>query len=288
MRYRQITNHSGQYPLSLMCRALRVTRQGYNAWRRGAENRIRREKKERALLDQIQVIHAESRRTYGRTRVTEELREKGSPVNEKRVGRLMRKGGIRAKAARKYRATTDSQHSRPVAPNLLDRDFTATAPNEKWVGDITYIWTEEGWLYLAVILDLFSRRIVGWALRERLTSELVCAALQMAIRTRGGIARTLCHFDRGSQYASDIFQMLLKHHGFECSMSRKGNCWDNAVAESFFHSLKVEAIHGETFRTREEARRAVFDWIECFYNTNRRHSALGYLSPSTFEIRMAA
>ena len=143
--------------------------------------------------------------------------------------------------------------------------------------------TMEGWLYLAVVIDLFSRKVVGWSLQERMTSDLVCSALQMAVTTRGSVATTLCHFDRGSQYASDVFQALLKRHGFECSMSRKGNCWDNAVAESFFHSLKVEAIHGETFRTRDEARRAIFDWLECFYNVKRRHSTLGYVSPSEFE-----
>ena len=174
-------------------------------------------------------------------------------------------------------------HSRSTAPTPLNRDFTATAPNQKWVGDITYIWTMEGWLYLAVVIDLCSRKVVGWSLQERMTSDLVCSALQMAVTTRGSVATTLCHFDRGSQYASDVFQALLKRHGFECSMSRKGNCWDNAVAESFFHSLKVEAIHGETFRTRDEARRAIFDWLECFYNVKRRHSTLGYVSPSEFE-----
>jgi len=195
----------------------------------------------------------------------------------------MRQEGLRAKAARKFRATTDSKHSQPVAENTLNRDFAATAPNQKWVGDITYIWTIEGWLYLAVVIDLFSRRVVGWSLSSRMTTELVCNALKMAVTTRGRVADTLCHFDRGSQYASDIFQALLKRYGFTCSMSRKGNCWDNAVAESFFHSLKVEAIHGELFRTRDEARRTVFGWIECFYNLKRRHSALGYVSPAVFE-----
>ena len=175
-----------------------------------------------------------------------------------------------------------------MAPNTLSREFSTDAPNQKWVGDITYIWTQEGWLYLAVVLDLFSRKVAGWSLRERLTAELVCNALEMAVAQRGCAAPTLCHFDRGSQYASDVFQALLQQYGFLCSMSRKGNCWDNAVAESFFHSLKVEAVHGETFRTRDDARRAVFDWLECFYNATRRHSALGYLSPAQFEERAAA
>ena len=278
----------GQYPLALMCRTLKVSPQGYHQWHKRAARRAERRTFERELKDKVRIAHAQSRRTYGRIRVTRELKSQGIRVNEKRVGRLMREEGLRAKAAKKYRATTDSTHSRPVAPNTLDRDFTALAPNQKWVGDITYLWTEEGWLYLAVVIDLFSRKVVGWALDSRMTAELVCRALRMALKSRGEVAHTLCHFDRGSQYASDIFQALLHQCGFTCSMSRKGNCWDNAVAESFFHSLKVEAVHGITFRTKDEARRAVFDWIECFYNTKRRHSALGYLSPADFERRYAA
>lgn len=270
-----------------MCRALKVTTQGYHQWHRGTKARDSRAQAERALRDRICVVHAQSRRAYGRVRVTKELVSQGVAVNEKRVGRLMKVDKLRAKAARKFKATTDSSHSKPVASNTLNRDFTAVAPNEKWVGDITYIWTTEGWLYLAVIIDLYSRKVVGWSLKERMTTELVCAAMTMAVSTRGGVAKTLCHFDRGSQYASDLFQALLKQYGFVCSMSRKGNCWDNAVAESFFHSLKVEAIYGETFRTRDEARKAIFDWLECFYNKSRRHSALGYLSPSQFEEKAA-
>ena len=288
MKYRHIREHSGQYPLALMCRALRVSPQGYHQWHGRSPRREERRKAETELKDKVRMAHAKSRRTYGRIRVTKELRDDGVSVGEKRVGRLMQKEGLRAKAAKKFKATTNSKHSQPVAPNTLDRDFTATAPNQKWVGDITYIWTEEGWLYLATVIDLFSRKVVGWSLESRMTAELVCSALQMAVKQRGGAASTLCHFDRGSQYASDVFQALLRRHGFTCSMSRRGNCWDNAVAESFFHSLKVEAVYGITFRTRDEARRAVFDWIECFYNTSRRHSALGYISPSAFEAKKAA
>lgn len=288
MRYRHIKQHVGQYPLALMCRALKVSPQGYHQWHARSPRREERGQKERELKDKVRMAHAKGRRTYGRVRVTRELKSSGISVGEKRVGRLMREEGLRAKAASKFKATTNSKHSQPVAANTLNRDFTATAPNQKWVGDITYIWTEEGWLYLAVVIDLFSRKVVGWSLQDRMTAELVCNALHAAIRRRGKAAGTLCHFDRGSQYASDLFQALLRHNGFTCSMSRKGNCWDNAVAESFFHSLKVEAIYGEMFRTREEARRAVFDWIECFYNTNRRHSALGYLSPLDFERKEAA
>jgi hypothetical protein len=288
VRYRHIKQQLGQYPLALMCRALKVSIQGYHQWHVRSPRRDERGQKERELKDRVRMAHAKGRRTYGRVRVTRELRSDGVTIGEKRVGRLMREEGLRAKAAKKFKATTNSKHSQPVAANTLDRDFAATAPNQKWVGDITYIWTEEGWLYLAVVIDLFSRKVVGWSIQSRMTAELVCSALQMAIRSRGKTAGTLCHFDRGSQYASDLFQALLRHNGFTCSMSRKGNCWDNAVAESFFHSLKVEAIYGEMFRTRDEARRAVFDWIECFYNTNRRHSALGYLSPLDFERKEAA
>lgn len=285
MKYRHIARHSGQYPLSLMCRALMVSPQGYHQWNKRAKGREARLVSERALRDRICIVHAVSRQAYGRVRVGVELRSQGEIVNEKRIGRLMKMDGLRAKASLKFKATTDSRHSHPVAPNTLDRDFTAAVPNQKWVGDITYIWTQEGWLYLAVVIDLFSRRVVGWSLRERMTSELVCEAMRMAVTTRGCVADVLCHFDRGSQYASDIFQLLLKSFGFTCSMSRKGNCWDNAVAESFFHSLKVEAVHGQTFRTRDEARAAIFDWLECFYNVSRRHSALGYLAPAEFELQ---
>jgi putative transposase len=283
VKYRHIKTCCEEYPLGLMCRALQVSPQGYNQWHKRSDRRDKRAKEQRELIDSIRIVHAESRRTYGRVRVTKELKAQGKKAAENRIGKLMKAEGCRAKAARKFKATTDSSHSRPVAPNTLDRDFTATAPNQKWVGDITYLWTMEGWLYLAVVIDLFSRKVVGWSLQERMTSELVCSAMRMAVKTRGCLATTLCHFDRGSQYASDVFQALLKRHGFECSMSRKGNCWDNAVAESFFHSLKVEAVHGETFRTRDEARRAVFDWLECFYNVKRRHSTLGYVSPTEFE-----
>ena len=283
MKYRHIEVFASKYPMRLMCRALQVSPQGFHQWQSRTGQRSRRAQDERTLRDRIRVVHAESRCTYGRVRVTKELRTDGVVVGENRVGRLMKSEGIRAKAARKFKATTDSAHSRLVAPNTLDRDFTATAPNQKWAGDITYVWTQEGWLYLAVVLDLFSRKVVGWSLQERMTTELVCAAMQMAAKTRGCIAETLCHFDRGSQYASDLFQALLKRYGFGCSMSRKGNCWDNAVAESFFHSMKVEAVHGEIFRTRDEARRVIFDWLECFYNVKRRHSTLGYVSPTQFE-----
>ena len=283
MRYRHIDACAGEYSKALMCRVLGVTGQGYYQWRQRAPERAIKDKHNRMMSNRVAVAHADSRKTYGRVRVTKELREQGTLINEKRVGRLMKSANLRAKAARKFKATTDSNHSKPIAENHLKREFRATAPNEKWVGDITYIWTNEGWLYLAVVIDLYSRMVVGWSLSARMTSSLVCSALNMAVTNRGCIAKTMCHFDRGSQYASDLFQALLKKLGFTCSMSRKGNCWDNAVAESFFHSMKVEAIYGETFRTREEARTVIFDWLECFYNVKRRHSTLGFKSPRDFE-----
>ena len=195
---------------------------------------------------------------------------------------------LRAKAARKYKATTNSNHNLPVAPNRLEQDFTATAPNRKWVSDITYIWTEEGWLYLAVVLDLYSRRVVGWAMGERMTARLVCEALTLALWRRKMPIGVIVHSDRGSQYCSADHQRLLLKHRLLCSMSKKGDCYDNAAMESWNHSLKVEAIHGERFVTREAAKAQVFEYIEVYYNRKRLHSTLGYLSPETFEARQVA
>ena len=200
----------------------------------------------------------------------------------------MKRQGLVAKAAKKYKATTDSDHNLPVAPNQLEQDFTAEAPNQKWVCDITYLWTGESWLYLAVVLDLFSRMVVGWAMDKRMKAGLVCDALQMALWRRRMPKGVIVHSDRGSQYCSRVYQALLAKHDLICSMSGKGNCYDNAVAESFFHTLKVEIIHGESFATRETMRRAVFEYIEVDYNRTRRHSANGYISPLAFEDKMAA
>jgi len=278
-----------------MCRALKVTRQGYHAWRRNEVNRLKRERAEKELINKIWDEFHKSHRTYGRVRITKELQMQGFVINKKKVRRLMKENGIIPKAAKKFKNTTNSKHSYPVAENLLDRDFSASEPNEKLVGDITAIWTEEGWLFLAVIIDLFQRKVLGWSLKDTMTSELVEHAFIMAMKkagikkigiknnSQGGSKKRISHSDRGTQYSSYVNQNLLESFGYTCSMSRKGNCWDNAVAESFFHSLKVEAIYGEKFRTRDEARRAVFDWIECFYNKNRRHSALGYLTITEFE-----
>lgn len=213
----------------------------------------------------------------------EALTKQGLVCGRHRVARLMRNAGIRAIGRRKYKVTTDSHHERPVAPNILARDFEATLPNQKWAGDITYIWTKEGWLYLAVVMDLFSRMIVGWSMKSRITSELVCDALRMAVVNRLPIGKPLMHSDRGSQYAAQDHQRILRAFGITCSMSRKGNCWDNAVLESFFASLKTECVYQEQFDTREQARLEIFDYIEVFYNRERLHSTLGYFSPWEFE-----
>jgi transposase InsO family protein len=265
-----------------MCKVLEVSPSGYYAWRKRPESAtvVRR----RRLTVMVKAIHEQSRQNYGSPRVFKELQARGERCNVKTVARIMRKNEIVAKRRRKFKVTTDSNHRLPVAKNLLDRKFTVTAPNRVWVTDITYIPTWEGWLYLATVQDLFSRKIVGWSMQPRMTRQLVIDALEMAVDRRRPEPGLLCHSDRGSQYASDDYQAVLARHGMVCSMSRKGNCWDNAVMESFYSTLKTELIYHEVFHTRDEARRAVFEYIEMFYNHFRRHSTLGYLSPVDFEL----
>lgn len=217
-----------------------------------------------------------------------DLRDQGERYNRKTVAASMQRQGLRAKAAKKFKATTNSKHGLPVAANLLQQDFNATAPNQKWAGDITYLWTTEGWLYLAVIIDLYSRMVVGWAMSERITAELTCNALNMALWRRRMPKGVIVHSDRGSQYCSSRYQSLLSQHGLVCSMSAKGNCYDNACAESFFHSLKVEVVHGEEVVSRDRMRQIVFEYIEVDYNRNRRHSTNGYISPEAFELQQVA
>jgi putative transposase len=224
----------------------------------------------------------------GSPTLTRDLRDVGQPYNRKTVAASQQRQGLRAKAAKKFKATTNSKHTLPVAPNLLQQDFTAQVANQKWVGDITYLWTDEGWLYLAVLIDLYSRRVVGWAMAERMTAELVCAALTMALWRRRMPKGVIVHSDRGSQYCSKDYQTLIRRHELLCSMSAKGNCYDNAVAESFFHTLQVEVIHGERFPTRALMRQTVFEYIEVDYNRTRRHSANGYISPEAFEAQQVA
>ena len=240
------------------------------------------------MVIEIELSHKASDRTYGSPRVHEDLQEQGIRCGRKRVARLMRENGIRAKQARRFKATTDSDHNDPVAPNLLDREFQVDVPDRVWVADLTYIWTREGWLYLAVILDLFSRRVVGWSMSKRITSQLTLEALSVALWSRKPSPGLLHHSDRGSQYTCGDYRDVLDEHGVLCSMSRKGDCWDNAVAESFFKTLKVERVNDRDYWTREEAQMDIIDYIERFYNRKRRHSYLGYVSPVEYELLKAA
>ncbi len=264
-----------------MCRVLSVSRSGYYSWRSRPESR--RAIQNRRLDVHIKAIYMKHKGRSGSPKITEELRDKGFSVSKNRVARRMKKAGLRSIVRRKFRATTDSKHSYPVAPNLLNRNFSASAPNTVWVSDITYIATECGWLYLTMFLDLFSRKVVGWALSSSLASQMVQTALRRAIRNRRPGPGLIVHSDRGVQYACNDFRNLLNKHGFVQSMSRKGNCWDNAVAESFFSVIKSELIHHEHFRGPKDTLAAIFEYIEVYYNRKRKHSTLGYKTPDQFE-----
>jgi transposase InsO family protein len=279
--FRFIDEHKGQWPVRLLCGALGVSAAGYYAWRDRPAS-ARQERRD-ALLVEVRAIHAEFKARYGSPRVHAELVARGHPCCVNTVAKAMRDNGIAAKAAKTYRCTTDSNHDLPVAENLLGRQFDPDSPNEAWVADITYIPTREGWLYLAAVEDLYSRRVVGWSMAQRLASRLVVDALALAVERRLPGEGLLAHSDRGSQYASDHYQRLLARHGITCSMSRRGDCWDNAPMESFFASLKKELVHGADFVTRAAARAAVVEYIEVFYNNQRRHSSLGYVSPAEYE-----
>ena len=285
MRYRAIQEYDRRYPIRLMCRALAVSAAGYYAWRSRPEST--RSANTRTLLSAIRVIHQESRETYGSPSIWDALLKQGHCVGEHRVARLMRVEGIRAKTVKKWRATTQSDHRFPVAANTLNRQFTVTQPNRVWAGDLTYVWTTEGWLYLAVILDLYSRLVIGWAMGHRLTGELAEQALTMALANQNPRAGLLHHSDRGSQYAATRYQQVLTTHGMIPSMSRTGNCWDNACVERFFGTLKRELVYHRHYATREDAKRDIFEYIEVFYNRKRRHSTLGYDSPAEYEARTA-
>jgi putative transposase len=264
-----------------MCELFAVSRAGFYAWLKRPESLRKRENKRLGAL--IKESFDVSRGTYGYRRVRKDLQEQKETCSEYLVGRLMKQQELRAKARRKFKVTTDSRHSKPIHENLLQRQFTAEKPNQRWVTDITYIPTMEGWLYLTVFMDLYSRRIVGWSMSNRLQESLVIDAMRMALFRRKIKSSLLLHSDRGSQYASDNFQKLLRENSINCSMSRKGNCWDNAAMESFFHSLKTECVNHENFKTREEAKKMIFDYIEVFYNKRRRHSFLNYMSPVRYE-----
>lgn len=281
MKYAFITQQPPRFSVTRMCRLLGVSTSAYYDWRKRPESPRRLE--DQRLAEKVKQSHAQSRMIYGARRIRKELLETGETISRGRVARLMRQQGLESKVKRKFKATTNSHHDRPVAPNRLERNFQADRPNQAYVGDITYIATHEGWLYLAVLIDLYSRAVVGWSMAERMTAQLANDALTMAIWKRKPPKGLLVHSDRGSQYASALYQNTLQERGFICSMSRKGNCWDNAPAESFFHTLKTELTHHRRYQTREEAKQEIFEYIEVFYNRQRRHSTIGYQSPSGFE-----
>ena len=286
MIYRFVDEHRGAWPVRVMCRVLGVSASGYYAWRTRGESP--RAKANHALLGIIRALHAESGGAYGAPRVHAVLRSYGRRIGRHRIARLMRGAGLRGLAAIPRRVrTTDSRHDHPIAPNRLRRNFTATAPNQVWLADLTYIRTGEGWLFLAALIDMHTRKVVGWAVRETLHADIALEALAMAVERQRPAPGLIHHSDRGVQYAADDYRKALSAARITPSMSRKGNCLDNAPMESFFHTLKVERIHHWVYATRAEARRDLFAYIEGFYNSRRLHSAIGYRSPADME-RMAA
>jgi putative transposase len=286
VKYATIRRHEPTYAVCMMCRALKASRSGYYDWR-GRAPSLRAQLREQLDKRVRKAFEAEKAR-IGSPRVTRRLQAQGHTAGHNQVAESMARQGLRAKGSRKYKATTHSNHSLPVAENLLQQNFEADRPNQKWVSDITYIATDEGWLYLAVVMDLYSRVVVGWSMSERMTVQLTCDALRMALFRRHRPRGAILHSDRGSQYCAHEYQALLRDHGVICSMSARGNCYDNAAMESWNHSLKVEAVHGERFATRAIARSQVFDYIEVYYNRQRLHSKLGYKSPTEFELSNVA
>ncbi len=287
MRFAFIHAEKANHSIARLCRVLQVTRAGYYAWRDRGPSRT--ETRRRHVEELVQLIFLASYQTYGSPRVLAELREThGIRVSKRTVENAMKTLGIQARKRKSFRNTTERDETRPVVANILDRDFAASRPNEKWVSDITYIQTAKGWSYLAVILDLFSRKVVGWSLRSDLTTELVLSAFNAALISRAPEEELVHHSDRGRQYTSYAFELAATQAGVRLSMSRKGNCWDNAVAESFFSTLKQELISRRTWRDEQDVRSALFEYIEVFYNRERRHSTLGYVSPEQFEVNHAA
>ncbi len=281
MRFAFIDVEKASYPMRILCRVLRVSRSGYYAWR--VRKPSARDLEDERLRPKVVEAFKTGRGTYGSPRVRDELVDQGFEIGRKRVARLMREMGLQGVSPRKFRVTTNSDHDHPIAENVLDRNFEASGPNEKWATDITYIWTAEGWLYLAVVMDLYSRRIVGWSTADHLETGLCLDALQRALSHRTDVEGLIHHSDRGVQYASDRYREALEAQRIECSMSRRANCWDNAVAESFFGTLKTELIYRRPWLTRQEARNAIGEYIEIFYNRIRRHTTIGGMSPAKFE-----
>jgi transposase InsO family protein len=268
-----------------MCRVLSVTRAGYYAWRKRGPSR--RAVTNAALLVEIRASHFRSKRSYGSPRVWRELKRRRGSLDEKRVARLMTRDGLRAKRSKRYRVTTDSRSTAVIHENVLGREFAVGFPDRAWAGDITYLWTREGWLYLAVVLDIGTRRVIGWSLQATLQTALVTSALDMAVGTRPVTPGLICHSDRGSQYGADDVQAMIARYHLRGSMSRKANCWDNAVVESFFATLKTELVSDAHWNTRAEAKSAVVTWIEGWYNRERMHSTLDYISPVQYEMQLA-
>ena len=285
MRFRFVAEHRAHFPANLLCDVVGVSTRGLRAFR--SRPASRRQRSDLVTLAHIKEQSRLSLGSYGRPRMTEELKEIGLDVGHRRVGRLMRQNGISVVRTREHKVTTDSDHKFNIAPNLLDRDFTADAPNQKWAGDISYVWTREGWLYLAVILDLHSRRVIGWAVSNRMKRDLAIRALKMAIAFRQPPEGCIHHTDRGSQYCSHDYQKILRQHGFKVSMSGKGNCYDKAAVETFFKTIKAELIWRHPWETRRKAEMAIFEYINSFYNPRRRHSALGWKSPVALERKVA-
>lgn len=279
MKYVFIENHRAEFRVKAMCRVLRVARSGWYAWRLRRQQITPRQQFRLICDAAVRQAFTEEKQRYGAPRLADELPE----YNVKTIAASLRRQGLRAKAARKFSPVSYKEHGLPVSENLLKQDFYASGPNQEWAGDITYLRTDKGWLYLAVVIDLWSRAVIGWSMSSRMTAQLACDALQMALWRRKRPGNVIVHTDRGGQYCSANYQALLKRHNLHGSMSAKGSCYDNACAESFFHSLKVECIHGERFLSRELMRTAVFNYIECDYNRWRRHSACGGLSPEQFE-----
>lgn len=285
MRFRFIDEQKKAFPISVLCQVMEVSRSDYYAYVKKQTNPIV-DKKE-VLIESVKRIHRESQESYGSRRISHELQAEGHSVGRYQARSLMQKAGVQVRSKKQYQVTTDSKHSYPVAPNLVNREFQVPAPNQVWVSDITYLWTAEGWLYLAVILDLFSRRVVGWAMASHMTADLVKEALQMAINRRQPPPGLILHSDRGSQYTSDAYRTHLTKEKMVQSMSRKGNCYDNAVCERFFRSLKHECTEYQLYFTRQQARLEVIQYIEWFYNSKRLHSTLDYKSPLEFEVEYA-
>jgi len=286
MRFQLIDAAKKEFPVQRLCKVLEVSQSGYFAWRDRPASRRQRE--DLVLLAHVRSAFALSSGTSGSPRLTRQLQDAGLAVGRRRTARLMRENGLRARQPRRFKRTTDSQHAFPVAPNLLDQDFSAERPDEKWGADISYVWTREGWLYLAVVIDLYARRVVGWAASDRLHKELVLTALRQALVVRRPEAGLLHHSDRGGQYCSIEYQAELRRHGILISMSGKGNCYDNSMVETFFKTLKSELVWRAVFQTRAEARDALARSIDGFYNPTRRHSALGFISPAQFERHTAS